>query len=340
MTTLEAMLAEEERARGAAARDALGGLHGWERLAPAEREALELAASLHAIGEAETRRDEDGRIRGPGMSVLGARTARRLLWEEGLSFRAREAVCALIRFQHLPARPVDGDFAPRGVLEVSVASRCDLVALLAEAIARASGREHRLPAIEAFRERAVELGCLDRPFAFPDPHSRFLFFRRRDRNPFYAAHDDTRGEVVILAGLPGSGKSTWISTAAPEDHVLVGLDEMREEMGVSPTGEQGPVVQAAYGRLRQLLGARGEPRPIVWNATNLSRRRREPLLALCEAYRFRARIVYVEVRPAVLDRQNQERERPVPAAVIRSMMRSWDVPDRTEAHAVEYQVRG
>jgi predicted kinase len=306
-----------------------------------QREALELAALLHALGEPATRRDEEGRIRGPGPSILGQIRARRILWEERTPFRTREAACALIRYQHLPFHPGAGSEAVRRILAISIASRCDLVAILGEALVRAGirRRDDALAAVDSFRERAAELGCLDLPFRFASAHSRFLYFRRPDRNPFYQAHDDTRGEVVLLAGLPGSGKSTWISTRAPSGYELVGLDEMREEMGIRPTENQGPVVQATREHARRIMGDKLTSRSIVWNATNLSRRRREPILALCDAYRYRARIVYIEVPPSTLDRQNHERERPVPADAIERMMLHWELPDRTEAHAVEYHVR-
>jgi predicted kinase len=307
-----------------------------------QRQALDLAALLHAVGEPQVRYDEDGRVRGPGASILGAIRARRLLWEEGISFRGREAACALIRFQHLPFRLGSGPVALKRLLSISVASRCNHVALLARAKATSGligDRGDALAAVARFSEEAERHGCLEKSFNFPSPHSRFLYFRREDRNPYYEAHDDTRGEIIILAGLPGAGKSTWIATHAPEGHELIGLDEMRVEMGIRPDENQGPVVQATKERAKRILGARSGPESIVWNATNLSRRRRDPILALCENYRYRARIVYIEVPPGDLDRQNHERERPVPADVIRRMMMQWELPDRTEAHAVEYHVR-
>jgi predicted kinase len=307
-----------------------------------ERQAIDLGALFHAVGEPGTRHDEEGRIRGPGPSILGAILARRILWEERMPFRTRESACALIRFQHIPFRLGSGSMALKRLLAVSVASRCNHVALLAEAQARAGfvgDHGGALAAVDRFREEAAQHGCLEQPFGFPSAHSRFLYFRREDRNPYYEAHDDTRGEVILLAGLPGSGKSTWIATHAPATHVLVGLDEMRAEMGVRPDENQGPVVQATRERAKRIMGEKIAPKSIVWNATNLSRRRRDPILDLCEHYRYRARIVYIEVPPADLDRQNHERERPVPANAIRRMMMSWELPDRTEAHALEYHVR-
>ncbi len=264
--------------------EVLRGLEGFGSLERLDREALQTAAELHDIGEPLARRDEEGRLRGPGPSMLGARAARRLLHEAGAPFGIREAACALIRFQHLPGSTLAPDLLRRRVLEISIVTRCDRVALLAEAIAIVAGHERELAAVAHFRDVAGELGCLDRPFPFPSPHSRFHFFRRPGRNPFYHAHDDTRGEVVILAGLPGSGKSTWIAGAAPAGYELVGLDEMREEMGIGPTENQGPVVQATRDRAKRIMGDRGAPRSLIWNATNLSRRRREPILALCDSY--------------------------------------------------------
>jgi tRNA uridine 5-carbamoylmethylation protein Kti12 len=50
------------------------------------------------------------------------------------------------------------------------------------------------------------------------------------------------------------------------------------------------------------------------------------------------RLVYVEAPPDRLFAQNRQRRRKVPDKVIERLLDRWEVPDRTEAHQVEYVV--
>src|SRR5262249_22757119 len=162
-------------------------------------------------------------------------------------------------------------------------------------------------------------------------HSRFLYFRTPARDPGYLAHEDFRCEAIVMSGLPGAGKDTWIARHAaglPQ----VSLDALREEIGAEPTGNQGAVIQAARETARSFLRSRTS---FVWNATNLSREIRTQVVDLLAAYNARVRIVYVEAGCEGLSAQNRARNSVVPDSAIERMMDRWEVPDPTEAQRVE-----
>ncbi len=72
-------------------------------------------------------------------------------------------------------------------------------------------------------------------------------------------------------------------------------------------------------------------------ATNLSATTRERWIGLAADYRARVRIAYVEVPLATLlarNRARPERTR-VPERVILGLLDKWEVPELSEAHAVE-----
>jgi predicted kinase len=98
---------------------------------------------------------------------------------------------------------------------------------------------------------------------------------------------------------------------------------------------RGVVVQAAKERAREHLrkGAR-----FVWNATNLNRQRRGPIVQMAADYSARVRIVYVEVPRAALFEQNRARAGAVPWPVILRMSERWEVPSLVEAHDVTLTV--
>jgi predicted kinase len=323
--------------------DALRGLPAWRVLPDDERGLLLLTALLHDIAKPETTRTEDdGRVTARGHSGRGEVRARRMLWEAGIPFAVRERVCAIIRYHQHPfwlITRAPGD-ARRVALAIShSAARADLLAIHAEADALGrvcADREAVLLNVACFRELCAEHGCLIGPYPFPSDHARFLYFRSHDpeRDPAYAAHDDTRAEMLLLSGLPGSGKDTYLRT----EHLglpVVSLDALRAELGVSPKDNQEAVAAAARERAKAYL-RRGEP--FAWNATSLSRELRALCIDVAATYRARVRIVYVEVPARVQQDRNRRRETAVPDAAVERMYRRWEVPDLTEAHGIEWRV--
>ncbi len=79
-----------------------------------------------------------------------------------------------------------------------------------------------------------------------------------------------------MSGLPGSGKDTWICQNCP-DHPVVSLDQLRQEMEIEPTDNQGQVAQAAKELCREHL-RRGQS--FVFNATNLLRATRNSMAGI------------------------------------------------------------
>lgn len=220
----------------------------------------------------------------------------------------------------------------------SASARCDLLAILSEADAHGrvcADQARLLDNVALFVEYCREQGCLGQPYPFPSDHTRFLYFRTPVRDPSFAAFDDTRCEVVLMSGLPGAGKDHWIRENLP-DHPVISLDALRQELGVAPTEPQGQVIQRAREMARTFLH---QGQAFIWNGTNLSRAIRDRCIDLFAAYHARVRIVYIEVGEERLLQQNRGRGAPVPERVIERLLARWEIPDRTEAHRVEWFVR-
>jgi predicted kinase len=140
----------------------------------------------------------------------------------------------------------------------------------------------------------------------------------------------------MMCGLPGAGKDTYVREQLG-DLPVVSLDDLRAEMEVDPTDNQGSVVQAGRERLREHF-RKGER--FVYNATNINRQRRGPILGLAADYGVRVRIVYCEAPMDKLLAQNRARAGRVPEAVIRRMSERWEMPSLTEAHRVDGRAPG
>jgi len=317
--------------------EALAANEDWRRLADRERTVVFIAALLHDVAKPFCTRHEDGRITSRGHSRRGAIFAREILWRMGLPMRLREQAAALIRFHQWPFFLVEREDSQRVAIEISQTARGDHLALvaMADALGRVCQDQRRLlDNIALFVEYCREQDCLRGPRPFATDHSRFLYFRKAARAPDYPAFDDTRAEVVLMSGLPGAGKDTWVR-AQLAGWPVIALDELRRELRIAPTANQGRVITAARDRAREHLRA---GRSFVWNATNISRQMRSQCIDLFAAYNARVHIVYVETNAENLYRQNRERERAVPETVIDKLLEQWEVPDLTEAHQVDWVI--
>lgn len=316
--------------------EALASLPEWRERPADERVRLFATVLMHDVAKPYcTQTDADGRITARGHSRRGDLMVRRILWELGAPVAWREHVAALVRHHQVPFWALERPDLRQIAFRVSLLARNDDLALLATAdiLGRVCGDTAEiLDNVALYAEYCSEQRCLDRPRAFPSDHARFWFFRKPDRDPDYAAYDDTRLTVTVLSGLPGVGKDHWIAENRPELPV-VSLDRLRASMGVSPAGDQRPVAAAAHELAREHLRA---GRSFVWNATNVSRMLREQCTGPIADYRGRVELVALEAPPRVLRERNRAREAPVPDAVIDRLVRRWETPDPTEGHRVRW----
>lgn len=325
--------------------EVLANMEAWRALPPTERGILFAAALLHDVAKpARTRVGLDGRVASPGHARAGATLVRYLLWHgEGLGEPPppawRETVAHLVRWHGLPLWFFEKQDPQHAVIAASMTARLDQVALLAEADVRGricADPGELLARIDLFRSYAEEQACLTAPRAFASDHSRFVYLAGTGDDPAYAAYDDTACEVVLLSGLPGAGKDSWVQVHLSQWPVI-SLDAIRRELGVSPEDDQGAVAHAAKERARDLLRTHTS---FVWNATNVTRAMRGQVVELVTAYKARVRIVYVESAYDTLRERNRSRSVPVPEAVIDRMARRLDLPDVTEARTVEWLADG
>jgi predicted kinase len=321
--------------------EALAEMPEWRGLPEAERAVLFAAALLHDIAKPKcTVLEADGRITSRGHARRGEQRTRMLLWHgEGLDqpapFVWREQVAKLVRHHGLPLWFMEKASPERAVIAASQVVRLDRAALLAEADVRGrvcADKLDLLDRIALFRDFCREARCYNIPRTFASDHSRFLYFQGRRDDPDLAAYDDTTFEVTLMSGLPGAGKDTWLRAHLAEQPV-VSLDQIRAELRIDPAGDQGAVVRAAKGRARELLR---QGRPFAWNATNITRQLRVPLIDLFTSYKARVRVVYVDAPFDAIMARNRQRTNAVPARIIERLASKLEPPDLTEAHVVKW----
>ena len=330
--------------------EALVKLDSFRELSVKKQQAVFLATLLHDIGKIPTTRWEDDKWTSPNHTLVGSKMARQFLWQElGLcgtpeKQQLRETVCNLIRYHSFPPHAIDDPDGKRKLMAIAANGELcpmftiELLCVLCEADALGrvcldeKDRVHMAEQVQLCREFAKECGCYDAPFPFPSAHTRYSYLARKDIAPEVELFDDTWGQVILLSGLPGTGKDTWIQENCP-DLPMISLDEIRKEMRISPTENQSKVVEIARERARELLRKK---QSFVWNATNLSPVVRGKQIKLFAQYHASTRIVYLETDWREQLRRNGSRPDAVPEGAICHMMEELVLPEAKEAHRVDW----
>ncbi|MEZ6141147.1 MAG: AAA family ATPase [Zavarzinella sp.] len=307
----------------------------WRVLPHDVRQILFLAALFHDIAKPATfRKESDDRISFRGHSRRGSIMARNILWRLNFPFHQREQVCAIIRHHLVPFFLVDSDNPVQIASEITQSVRADWLRLMA--IADAKGRIcpdplKLLDQIEHFRQTCQQLNCWGHARLFLNERDRFHYFNFTGKARPYPPTEPYRCEVILLCGLPSSGKDYWVQRVAPQKR-MISLEQIRQKNRIPASDPQGKGFQLTFDAAIQCL-KRGEN--FIWNAPHLTRVSRAECAKVCRDHHARLRIVHIETPYQQLIHQNNQRPRPVPVHVIDRMTDRWEVPDLSEAHQVD-----
>lgn len=133
--------------------------------------------------------------------------------------------------------------------------------------------------------------------------------------------------IVVLVGLPGSGKSSWL-----KERGIGGIssDWIRQVLADDATDQT--IHARVFLTMRYLLRHRlAIGRPVTYmDATHLTPEERRPYIQIGQWYGCEVEALYFDVSPAVCRERNLGRERIVPDDAIERMAAKLVPPDVTE----------
>lgn len=305
------------------------------------------AALLHDISKPDcTIEEKNGRVTSAGHSKRGSVDTRILLWKKEVPFFTREAICNIIATHQVPffafkskQEGINKPFRSPEYIARQLSWQLPLNLLIEVARADMKGRicedaKNCLEDVDLFEALAFEDGCLYEPKKFPDDVTRMKYFQSVGGiSCDYPFFKEQGSDVIVLSGLPASGKNEWVKNNCPNLPVL-SFDDAKEELGIAQGKNPGAAVHMVIDKAKRLLAAK---EPFVWNATHIATPMRQKTLDLLYQYGAQVTIVYLEVPEHEIKRRNTARDSSLPNSKIDDMLFRWDVPTPIEAHKVLFE---
>lgn len=314
----------------------------FKQCSVSEKICLVMAALFHDVEKRSTTSEEviEGvkRIISPRHAKKGEYTSRKLIYINfpKTPYIAREEVCKLVRHHELPLWAISKEDPNKEVITSSLVVSNRLLYILAKAniLGRiCNDKDSVLLNLELFKGLCLDNQCYESSKRFPFLRTRYMYLN--EGKPIdYVPYQKTskKFEVIMMSGIPGSGKDTYIKNNL-KDYPSISLDSIRRSRNIKPTDKKGngQVIQAAQEACKGLLRSKTS---FVFNATNITSDMRSKWIKLFKDYKAYVKIVYIEVSFKDLIRQNALRKHKVPENVILKLINKLEIPHPKECDEI------
>lgn len=134
-------------------------------------------------------------------------------------------------------------------------------------------------------------------------------------------------KFFMMVGISGSGK-TYYAHSLGKNYIVLSSDEIRKELYGSEEVQENPAAVFELMKVRTIAALK-EGKNVVYDATNLVRKRRVALLQQLPANVLKTAVVVCTPITTCL-KQNDARERQVPHEVIMNQLKVFEVPVEAE----------
>lgn len=136
-------------------------------------------------------------------------------------------------------------------------------------------------------------------------------------------------EMIMLIGLPASGKSTYSEEMKEKGYEVHSFDVLREEL-YGDASEQKEAITIFQILHQRIITDLKQGKSCIYDATNMNRKRRVAFLRELKKISCYKKCVIFAIPVEVCKRRNQERERKVPNETYDVMLQAFQCPHKGE----------
>ena len=144
-----------------------------------------------------------------------------------------------------------------------------------------------------------------------------------------------QNEMILLIGLPGSGKSTWAERFAANRNytVIVSSDKIREELygNEATQGDNNKIFSLVRERAEEALK---DCKDVIIDATNMTIKDRSAYFDIAKTYDTTVTGILFDIPVEECKLRNSKRDRVVPDFVYDKMMKRYEHPQLSEGFAM------
>jgi putative nucleotidyltransferase with HDIG domain len=318
--------------------NALLNLEEYQQLSKFEQQVLEYTALFHDIAKPVTYTlTDNNRISHPRHAAIGANMARQILDKEHYQFPFIAAVYYMVFYHGYPFWLLEKENPLKSAISTSLLTSNKLLYIFAKAdlLGRICGDEaDMMYRLELFKEFCLEHHIYDKPKTFNSAYDRFYYFNINDSYPDTELYHQYDYDIYMMCGLPASGKDSYIHQRWGEDLPVISLDDIREELDIAPTENQGRVIQLARQKSKEYCRKK---QSFIWNATNITKNMRAQLIQTWLPYHPKINIVFLfkNINEALRDNTAREKEYKISSSKILAMHEKVQFPSVLECHTLE-----
>lgn len=314
--------------------EALENIVGYGTSYEPQNRVLKIAVLFHDIGKGVTTTFTKGNWHSYGHEIEGEKITRRILWNEYMD--DRESVCKLVRW-HMDALNI---FNSKNLFnsfyrlathvdKISDLYKVKLCDILGSDMQNQEIKNLNIKQVEYFSQLGMLLCDSVKTFPIMDA----MYFNGKH------CLADKKGipTVVMMIGLPGSGKNTYIDEKYAKDGVkpwvILSRDDIRYELGfcgkdekVVLSSEKEEIVSEVFNE--RLVNAVKEKKNVVINNINLKRKYRDGYKELLKTYNVWYEYVYMEA--PTLEDNIERRKGQISAQIFEQMIGKFDFPSVEE----------
>lgn len=291
------------------------------------------SALFHDIGKPlTTSLGKDGNWHSYGHENVGEKLTRLMLWDEYIP--TREVICGLVKWHMEVLHILDHHDYLERIINISNSlngyfsilcelKKCDVNG----SMQNPDGCWKDLWKIQEIEGMAQSLGCrYNRPH-IPE-HNKINCINA----------DKEKGRVVMMIGLPGSGKSTFIEKGIDGDFVVVSRDIIRAELGFCKLGEkvvlsEDKEKQVTEAEHNKMVNAIRDGKTLVIDNINLKRKYRDAYHRLFKDYNITWNYIYVQALDLDVNVERRS-DAHMDKKIFENIVKSFDWPTSDECNSL------